>query len=151
MKALDVGCGMGFFAFEMAKLVRPDGLVVCVDLQEKMISTLVKRARKRGLIDLIDHRVCPADGLGIEDLAGEFDFALAFAVVHEVPDAAALLLQIRAAVKEEGRLLLAEPKGHVSAADFQKSVELAEQAGFAGVETLSIRGSRADLLVAVRS
>jgi SAM-dependent methyltransferase len=150
MKALDVGSGMGFFSFEMAKLVRPGGQVVCVDVQEKMIRTLVKRARKRGLADLIDPRVCPQDGLGIEDLAGEIDFALLFAVAHEVPDLAGLFRQLRSALKEGGRLLLAEPKGHVSDGDFRETVGLAERAGFAVAGSPSIRGSRPALLEAVR-
>ena len=89
--ALDVGCAMGFFSLDMARMVGADGKVVCVDLQPKMIKALVRRATKAGLIDRIDPRVCDRSGLGLEDLGGTVDFALAFALVHEVPDAEVVL------------------------------------------------------------
>ena len=85
MNVLDVGCGMGFFSLPLAKLVGDKGRVVCIDLQEKMIGGLVTRAKKAGLADRIDARVCTQSSLGVSDLAGKIDFALAFAMVHEVP------------------------------------------------------------------
>lgn len=73
MVALDVGCAMGFFSLDMAEMVGPEGKVVCVDLQPKMIKALVRRATKAGLKDRIDHRVCDKNGLGLEDLGEKVD------------------------------------------------------------------------------
>lgn len=47
---LDVGSAMGFFSLPMARLVGERGHVVCVDLQEKMIDGLRRRASRAGLI-----------------------------------------------------------------------------------------------------
>ncbi len=147
MTVLDAGCGMGFFSFDMAELVKPGGKVVCVDLQERMISTLVRRASKKGLSDLIEARVCSAGSLGVEDLEGRLDFALAFAILHETPDAASFLGQLRAALKPGGRLLLSEPRGHVSRKKFEETMATAHRAGFETVESPEVRGGRAELLV----
>ena len=84
MTAMDVGCAMGFFSLPLAELVGREGRVVCVDLQERMIRSLRKRAARAGLADRIEMRVCSKQSLGTGDLAGAVDFALAFAVVHEV-------------------------------------------------------------------
>ena len=129
MRVLDVGCAMGFFSLPLARMVGPDGQVVCVDLQPKMLEVLKRRARKAGLLDRIDARTCGADSLGLNDLAEQIDFALAYAVVHEVPDASALLSQVGEALRQGGRLLLSEPKMHVSQKDIDLSVSLAEQNG----------------------
>lgn len=146
MAAVDIGCAMGFFSLPLARLVGPAGKVVCVDLQEKMIRSLEKRAGKAGLSDRIEARPCAQDSLGLDDLAAQLDFALAFAVVHEVSDAARLFREIQAALKPNARLLLAEPKGRVSAEDFEASLELARQNGFAALERPRIARSRAVLL-----
>jgi 2-polyprenyl-3-methyl-5-hydroxy-6-metoxy-1,4-benzoquinol methylase len=146
MTVLDVGCAMGFFSLPLARLVGPEGKVVCVDLQEKMLDALARRARKAGLSDRIEARSCHRDSLGLDDLAGQVDFALAFAVVHEVPDPASLFRELSASLKPTGRLLMAEPKGRVSAADFDASVSLAQQSGFEIVDCLRIARSRAALL-----
>jgi SAM-dependent methyltransferase len=82
------------------------------------------------------------DDLGIDDLAGAVDFALAFAVAHEVPDQARLLDQIRRGLRPGARLLLSEPAGHVDEQEFRETVEAAERAGFEIVERPSIRRSR---------
>jgi SAM-dependent methyltransferase len=146
MTALDAGCGMGFFSFDMAKMVQPGGRVVCVDLQEKMIRSLVRRASKRRLSDIIDARVCSAGDLGIEDLEGGIDFALAFDIVHETPVAASFLEQLRAALKPGGRLLLSEPRGHVSQSQFEETVAAAQRAGLESVTSPKVRGERIALL-----
>ena len=146
MTVLDVGCAMGFFSLPLARLVGPAGKVVCVDLQEKMLQSLARRAHKAGLSDRIEARSCHRDSLGLDDLSGQIDFALAFAVVHEVPDASGLFCEIGTTLKPNGRLLMAEPKGRVSVQGFDASVSLAEQNGFEVVDRPRIARSRAVLL-----
>jgi 2-polyprenyl-3-methyl-5-hydroxy-6-metoxy-1,4-benzoquinol methylase len=147
MRALDIGCGMGFFSLPLARLVGPAGRIVCIDLQEKMIKGLHRRALKAGLSNRIDARICRQDSLNIADVAGKIDFALAFALVHEVPDKERLFSEIYKAMKQNGNLLLAEPKGHVSGRDFEKTVAIAQDAGFKFLHDLKIQRSRAVLLV----
>jgi SAM-dependent methyltransferase len=148
MTVLDVGCAMGFFTLDLARLVGEKGRVIAVDLQPRMIRTLERRARRAGLDGRIETRVCEEDSLAIEDLRGAVDFALAFAVAHEVPDARRFMEQLGAAINPNGRLLVAEPAGHVNAADFEKTIEAAVGAGFEVVERPTIRRSRAALLAA---
>ena len=146
MCVLDVGCGMGFFSLPLAKLVGEKGRVVCIDLQEKMIKGLVARAKKAGLTGRIDVRICDQSSLGVSDLAGKIDFALAFALVHEVPDKERLFAEIYNTMKPAGNLLMAEPRGHVSKPDFERTVSLAQSAGFEVIGYLEIWRSRAVLL-----
>ena len=144
--ALDVGCGMGFFSLDMARLAGPEGKVVCVDLQPKMIKALVRRATKAGVIDRIDPRVCEKNGLGIDDLGGKVDFALAFALVHEVPDGEAFFKQVHAALRPGGACLVAEPAGHVSKKRFEETLAVAGRAGFKVVGRPETRRSHSALL-----
>jgi len=146
MKVLDVGCAMGFFGLPLAQMVGPDGKVVCVDVQEKMIQSLKKRAKKAGLSDRIETRICLSDSLDLNDLNEAIDFALASAVVHEVPDASGFFSELYQALKQAGKILVLEPKGHVSKSDFEKTVCAAQKNGFLVVGNPEIRGSRAVLL-----
>jgi SAM-dependent methyltransferase len=136
---------MGYFSLPMAELVGPGGRVICVDLQERMIRSLRRRALRAGLSDRIEPRVCSASGLGIRDLEGEVDFCLAYAVVHEVPDAAAFLAEIGEALCPGGRLLIAEPKGHVSGEALEATVAHARSAGLSIVDRPDVKRSRAVL------
>jgi len=126
MTAMDVGCGMGFFTLEMARLVGEEGRVIAVDLQEKMLAGLRKRAMKQGLDDRIQTRLCGPDHLGVLDMV---DFALSFAVAHEVPDTGSFFRQIASVLKPGGSLLLVEPKFHVSEEQFRALVGDAVAAG----------------------
>jgi ubiquinone/menaquinone biosynthesis C-methylase UbiE len=146
MKVLDFGCGMGFFSLPAAVMAGETGKVVCVDLQEKMIKGLLKRANKASLSDRIDARVCRPNSLVLDDIAGKIDFALAFALIHEVPDKERLLSEISATMKQTGLLLIAEPKGHVSKEGFDKTVSTARLTGFEVINDVSIRKSYAILL-----
>jgi ubiquinone/menaquinone biosynthesis C-methylase UbiE len=146
MKVLDVGCAMGFFSVPMARLVGDGGKVVCVDMQEKMLKSLKKRARKAGVSGAIETITCDQDSLRLGGFKEEIDFALAFAVVHEVPDVPKLFSDIFDAMKPAGKLLIAEPRGHVSDQDFDKTTAAAESSGFAIIQRPKIGRSRTVLL-----
>jgi ubiquinone/menaquinone biosynthesis C-methylase UbiE len=146
MLVLEPGCGMGFFTLDLARMVGPTGRVVAVDLQEKMLAGLRRRAARAGLLDRIDVRLAQANRLGIADLASQVDVALALHVIHEVPDAAGFFAEIAATLKPDGKLLFVEPRGHVSKDAFAASLALAEQAGFRVVYRPHIRRDPAALL-----
>ena len=146
MKVLDIGPGMGFFTLEMAKLAGPEGRVVAIDLQPKMIRALERRARRAGLADHIDARVCTADSLGADDLVGIIDFSSVFYVVHEVPDVPGFMRQVHALLVPEGTFLMVEPVNHISHEDFELNIGAACDVGFSVAERPEIRKSRAALL-----
>lgn len=146
MNVLDIGCAMGFFSLPMAEMVGHQGKIYCIDVQEKMIATLIKRAKKAGLSDNIEARVCPSDSLGLKDLSEQIDFAVASAVVHEVPSAESFFSEVYTALKPSGRLLVAEPKGHVSQDNFEITESQAKQAGFNVINRPQISRSLSVLL-----
>jgi ubiquinone/menaquinone biosynthesis C-methylase UbiE len=140
--ALDLGCGMGYFSIPLARLVGPGGKVICVDLQEQMLAGVHGRAERAGVADRVRlHRV-GTDGLGVDETA---DFALAFWMLHEVPDQAAFLAEVIAGLKPRGRLLVVEPRLHVSGAAFERSVAIAHGAGLLPVARPVVALSRAVL------
>jgi len=147
MTVLEPGPGMGFFTLELARCVGSKGRVIAIDVQPKMLAGLVKRAAKLGLCDRIDARLPKGERLGIEDYAGKVDFALAFAMVHEVPNSSALLADLHTALKPGGRLLFAEPAGHVRAQAFEATLAQASVAGFVLESRPTIRRSHAAVLV----
>jgi len=67
-------------------------------------------------------------------------------VVHEVPARAALFAGVAAALKPRANLLLAEPKGHVSAEEFARTLAIAKEQGFVEVGTPQISRTFAVLL-----
>jgi len=130
MTVLEPGCAMGFFTLPLARMVGPLGRVIALEIQEKMLSVLGRRAEKAGLMDRIELRRIGADGYGLDDLSGGVDFAAAIHVVHEIPDKAMFFTQIWNALRPGARLLVVEPKGHVSREQFEETTAIAEKAGF---------------------
>lgn len=139
MSVLDVGCGMGFFSIGMARLVGPEGRVHSVDLQEEMLDVLMKRATRRGVADQIQTHHCSSDALGF---SAEVDFILAFWMVHEVPDQVALLTQLRSVARSGCKMLIAEPKIHVSLSDLRTTAEFAKEGGWEFLGEAEVRLSR---------
>jgi len=142
-RVLEPGPGMGFFTLELARLVGPHGKVVAVDLQPRMIDSLKRRAANAGLTECIDARVTSPESLGINDLNDTIDFVLAFAMVHEMPDAARFFHEAAAAAKDGATLLLAEPRGHVKESMFDNELKLAAAAGFHVIDRPAIKHSHA--------
>ena len=146
MTVLEPGPGMGYFTLELARRVGPAGRVVAVDLQPRMLAALRRRAERAGLGARIEARQATGADLGVADLAGRVGFVLAFALVHEVPDADAFFAQVAAALEPGGRVLLAEPTGHVSETEFADTLAAAAARGLAPAGAPAIRGSRTALL-----
>lgn len=129
MTVLEPGPGMGFFTLELARRVGPTGHVFAVDVQPRMLVGLRRRSARAGLDDRIVTRLATQESLGVESLEGVVDFVLAFAMVHELPDAAHFFAEIRMVLAPGGKVLLAEPKGHVKPAEFEASLAAAARAG----------------------
>jgi len=127
--ALDVGPGMGFYTLPLARLVGEGGRVVAVDLQERMLASLARRARRAGLAGRIETRLCRTDSLSIDDLEGKVDFALVMYMAHEVPDKHGLFAQLSRALAPGGVILLAEPRGHVSEKAYAGTLDIARASG----------------------
>jgi 2-polyprenyl-3-methyl-5-hydroxy-6-metoxy-1,4-benzoquinol methylase len=143
MTVVDVGCGMGYFSIGMAKLVGANGKVIAVDLQQKMLDVMQKRARRSGVADRIAAHRCQSDSLGLWKPA---DFILAFWMVHEIGDRDNFFRQLRSILPPEGKILIAEPKMHVTAEELDKTIEIAHDNGFHCSDRPQIRFSRTALL-----
>ncbi len=126
MTVLDIGCGMGFFSFGIAKLVGSRGRVIAADVQQKMLNTLEKRAEKAEVSDRIWIHKCEPNNLGVET---PVDFILAFWMVHEVFDINMFFHHVFSCLKPNGRVFIAEPKFHVSLRRFQEIIVSAQKYG----------------------
>jgi ubiquinone/menaquinone biosynthesis C-methylase UbiE len=130
MKALDVGCGKGYFSLGMARMVGQQGRVIAVDLRADDLALLRKKAARARLAERIDTRVCRDDDLAVGDLGGQIDFALAVYVVHHATDAAQLMGEVQHALRPGGKFLVIEPRHHATVAECQAVEEAARHAGF---------------------
>lgn len=146
MTVLEPGPGMGFFTLPMARIVGASGRIIAVDIQSKMLAGLNRRARKAGLLDRIETRLVRPDSMGLDDLRGAADFALVFAVVHEMPSPVAFFSQAAATLKPGGLLLFAEPAGHVTPEAFNQELKAAQTAGLAELSRPQIRRSLSAVL-----
>lgn len=138
MVVLDHGCGFGHFTLGMARLVGDDGRVLAVDVQQKMLDKTMSRARRAGLEHIIVPVLCGPDGPDASIVQGPLDFILAANVLHEVPDAAALLALFHALVRPGGHCYVMEPRGPVGPKAFKAEETAAVEAGF----TVTDRHSR---------
>lgn len=140
----DIGCGIGYFSIPMAKLVGPKGKVFSVDLQAKMLEGVRKRAKKANVLDRICFHQVTQNNI---DLKQGLDFALAFWVIHEVPDTKMYLTQIIKQLKPGAKFLFAEPIIHVDQKHFSAIKNLCLEVGFKVLNEPKIFFSRAVLLV----
>src|SRR5271157_3617422 len=108
-----------------------------------MLDVLRQRAEEAGVADRIQTHKCEQNRLGVDAQA---DFALAFMMVHEVPDQRRLLGEIQACLKPGGKLLVAEPKIHVPVTAFEETVVLAGEVGLNVLEEPKVRWCRAVVL-----
>jgi ubiquinone/menaquinone biosynthesis C-methylase UbiE len=143
MRALDIGCGPGFFTLDMARLVGRAGQVIAADIQQGMLDRVKRKIQGTALEDRIDLHLIADDRLGG---LGPVDFCLAFYMVHEVHDQPAFFNEIHAVLKPGGLALIVEPPLHVSKKDFEATIRAAEDAGLSIADRPKMIFSKAVLL-----
>jgi ubiquinone/menaquinone biosynthesis C-methylase UbiE len=142
---IDFGCGPGFFSTEMAVMVGKNGKVIAADLQEEMLAHVRKKAAAKKVSDRMEYHRCGKDRVGInaEKIA---DFMLAFYMIHETPNPAAFLEEVKPLLKEGGKFLVVEPKMHVNREKYEEMINQAKDAGFRVLDTPAKKGGRSVLL-----
>jgi ubiquinone/menaquinone biosynthesis C-methylase UbiE len=144
MTVLDIGCGMGFFSLRMARMVGPEGKVISLDIQARMLAILEKRALKRGLCERIEGRLVEEETFPVKR---PVDFALCFWMVHEVPDQVLFFKELYLALKPGAQVLIAEPgMRHVKRQDLEETIHIAAGEGFSVTHRPKIRMSHAVVL-----
>lgn len=143
MTVLDLGCGPGYFTGEIARLVGDGGRVIAADLQVKMLEKMSGKIRGTGVEKRVELHKCMDDRIGLSD---KVDFVLAFWMVHEVPDQQRMFEELRSILNAGGRILVIEPKFHVSKKAFNRMTDVTETAGFEIIERPKVIISRSMLL-----
>ena len=104
MRVLDVGCGQGADAFELAALVGPDGLVTGVDFSELLITEAVRRGADRGLP--VKFEVGDAQALRFPD--SSFDAVRTERMLMHVPDPSRALAEMARVLRPGGRMVVCD-------------------------------------------
>jgi len=146
MTVMDIGCAMGFFSVPMAQMVGKNGKVYCIDIQQKMLDKLLKRAKQAGVKQEIEPTLVENNSLGLENKNNTIDFALLFAAMHEMSDQEEIVKDIYRLLKPNGKVLLSEPLNHVSDIDFTKIRILFQNNGFKVLEEPHIKRGMSLLL-----
>jgi ubiquinone/menaquinone biosynthesis C-methylase UbiE len=100
---LDVGCGPGHLACELAKEVAPGGRIFAFDKSPESVDATKARADKEELTDSVDVQVGDATALGFPD--DTFDFVVAVQVYSFVSNVARAIEEAARVLRKGGRLL----------------------------------------------
>lgn len=105
MTVCDMGCGNGFYALQIAKMVGPEGRVLCVDIQPEMLRFLRARAEQANITNYT-----PILGKMHDPRlpAGKVDLILCVDVYHEFSHPVQLLTAMRKSLAPGGMVVLLE-------------------------------------------
>jgi ubiquinone/menaquinone biosynthesis C-methylase UbiE len=124
--AADLGCGPGYYTLALAEYVGPEGKVYAVDVDEKPVLALEKKARERGF-DNIEAHVSSASGLAfIADASVDFVLANGLLCAMAPRHHESTVNEIARILKPGGRAYLSVARGpwsHVDGAEWEKILE----------------------------
>lgn len=101
----DVGAGVGYFTWRLAKRVGPKGKVIAVEVQQKMLDLMAENLRRRN----INNVEMVLGGMKDPRLPeGAVDLALLVDVYHEFSEPEEMITAIRRSLRPNGRLVLVE-------------------------------------------
>ena len=101
----DLGCGTGWFARRMAKVVAPKGKVYAVDIQPEMLDLLRGFVQKEEITN-VEPVLGTATDMNVPP--GSLDWVLMVDVYHEFQQPKAMLEAIRRSLKPKGEVALVE-------------------------------------------
>jgi ubiquinone/menaquinone biosynthesis C-methylase UbiE len=127
MVVLDMGCGPGYFTKDIARLVGDGGKVIAADIQQGMLDKMIKSVRNCGLEKRVEAHKCQPESTGIRQ---KVDFILTFWMVHEVPDQQRFFEEMGSLLNPGGKIMVTEPKIHVTKKSFSEMITKIESAGF---------------------
>lgn len=104
-RILEIGPGIGIHTVPVAQALAPSGTLDVIDLQQKMLDDVMRRANGVGVTN-ITAKIGDAQELPYPDDA--FDGAYLLGVLGEIPDGPAALRELRRVVKPTGRLVIGE-------------------------------------------
>ncbi len=139
----DLGAGVGYMTWRMAKRVGPQGLVYGQDVQPYMLEQLQKNMKERGITNV----KTVLGGFSDPKLpVGALDLVLMVDVYHEFSEPQKMLRGIRESLKPGGRLVLIEYRGEDPTVPIRPEHKMTlkqvraelEPEGFGFVESLEI-------------
>ena len=101
----DIGAGVGYMSWRLAKRVGPTGKVYANDIQAPMLEQLQKNMQERHITNVTPVLGEPDDPKLPQ---GQMDLVLLVDVYHEFMNPQAMLRHIRESLKPDGRLVLLE-------------------------------------------
>jgi ubiquinone/menaquinone biosynthesis C-methylase UbiE len=104
-RVLELGPGPGAFSVDAARQAGPDGALVAVDIQPKMIADVEKKVQQAGLANVETH-IASAHDLPLE--TGSVDRAFLVTVLPEIPDRGRALAELWRVLKPGGVLSVTE-------------------------------------------
>ena len=104
-RILEVGPGTGYYTLDAARWVSPGGRVDILDLQQEMLDHTMRRAADRGLANVV---AAQGDARRLPYADATFDAAFLTAVLGEIPDQDAALLELARVLTPKGRLVVGE-------------------------------------------
>lgn len=111
----DVGCGTGFLARRIARVVGPTGKVYCQDIQPEMLGYMQRLAAAEQVTGIVPVLGTPDDP---KLPKGEVDWLLLADVYHEFDHPGAMLLRMRDALAPNGRVALIEARAEDNSASY---------------------------------
>lgn len=115
-RVLEVGPGTGYYSFDVARQIAPNGRLDVVDLQQAMLEELMRRAAKSGAANV---GATQGDARDLPFPAATFDAAFLVATLGEIPDRDRALRELRRVLKPGARLVVGEgqPDPHMLTID----------------------------------
>lgn len=111
LRGLDVGCGAGYLAFELAKL-DSKLQIAGADTNDELLESAIKESAELGLSDRIIFEKCSCYDMPYED--AEVDFAGAHTLLLHLTDPVRALKEMARVVKSGGTVFACEPDNFAS-------------------------------------
>jgi len=105
MRVLEVGPGNGTYTLGTACQIGPEGKLVTIDIEPKMIERVNQRISAKGITN-IEARVANVYDLPFDDQS--FDLIYMITVINEIPDIPKALAEFHRVLKTSGTLVFSE-------------------------------------------
>ena len=105
MRVLEVGPGNGTYTLGAAHRIGPEGELVTIDIEPRMIARVNQRIAAEGVSN-IEARVADVYALPFDDQS--FDLIYMIAVINEIPDMPRALAEFHRVLKPAGTLVFSE-------------------------------------------